>query len=122
MKNLFHRSRLTLLAAALALGATTTMSFAATAILEITLKIAPENRPAAAAIYTKYKVPFLKTVPGALAKRLLIRDEDVQVLHEFATTDDAQAYLTSPLFTNDVVTALKPLLTADPEVRIYSAD
>ncbi len=121
MTYLLNLTRTAVLATALSLGAAT-MSFAESAILEITLKIAPENRAAAAAVYTKYKAPFLETIAGAMSKRLLIRDDDVQVLHEFATTGEAQAYLTSPLFTDDVVTELKPLLTADPEVRIYSAD
>jgi hypothetical protein len=31
------------------------------------------------------------------------------------------AYLTSRLFTSDVVGALKPLLDAEPDVRIYKA-
>lgn len=122
MRNLFNRCRRMLLAVALTLGATTTMTHAANAILEITLTVAPENRAAAAQVYATYKEPFLKTVPGALAKRLLVRDDDVQVLHEFTTTQAAQAYLASDLFTRDVVGALAPLLAAKPEIRIYQAD
>jgi hypothetical protein len=34
----------------------------------------------------------------------------------------AQAYLSSNLFTKDVVDGLKPLLSAEPEIRIYSVD
>lgn len=71
-------------------------------------------------MYSKYKAPFLETVTGATSKDLLIRDEDVQVLHGFKTTDDAQNYLTTALFTNDVVTGLKPYLQDNPEVRIYT--
>jgi hypothetical protein len=52
---------------------------------------------------------------------LLVRDEDVEVLHGFDTAEQANAYLTSPLFTSDVVGALKPLLDAAPDVRIYQA-
>lgn len=122
MKTLFPRTRSTLLATALALGATTGMANAASAILEITLKVAPENRAAAAGVYRTYKEPFLKTVTGALAKRLLIRIDDVQVLHEFTTVANAEGYLKSELFTKDVVGALTPLLAAPPEVRIYQAD
>jgi hypothetical protein len=44
----------------------------------------------------------------------------VQVLHGFATTEHAQAYLASALFNDDVVTDLAPLLKAEPEVRIYT--
>ncbi len=109
-------------AAALALGATTSMSHAETAFLEITIKVAPENRAAAGAVYEKYKQPFLGDVPGTLSKALLIRDEDVQVLHGFDTVADAQAYLTSDIFTNDVVRELGPLMQGDPEIRIYSAN
>lgn len=94
----------------------------ADAFLEISLKINASDRAAAVAVYTKYKSPFLETVPGALSKQLLIRDEDVQVLHGFKTVDNAQAYLKSDLFNNDVVKALAPLLQAAPEVRIYTAN
>ena len=87
--------------------------------LQITLKIAPAKRAAAADVYEKYRTPFLKTIAGAKTKALLIREEDVQVLHGFDNADNAAAYLESELFTADVVTHLQPLLDADPEVRIY---
>ncbi|PRC93418.1 hypothetical protein [Solimicrobium silvestre] len=87
--------------------------------LEINLQVAPQDRPAAAAIYTRFKVPFLTQAKGALSKELLIREEDVQVLHGFDSDENAKSYLGSTMFTNDVVTALKPLLTSAPDVRIY---
>ena len=87
--------------------------------LQITLKIAPTNRPAAAGVYQRYRAPFLDTVAGAKSKELLIRDDDVQVLHGFDTPEQASAYLKSGLFTADVVGALEPLLDAAPDVRIY---
>jgi hypothetical protein len=43
----------------------------------------------------------------------------VQILHGFTTADEAKAYLSSDLFTNDVVAGLSPLFKADPEIRIY---
>jgi hypothetical protein len=89
--------------------------------LQITLKIAPANRPAAAGVYQRYKASFLSTIAGAKSKELLVRDEDVEVLHGFDTAEQANAYLTSPLFNSDVVGALKPLLDAAPDVRIYQA-
>ncbi len=49
------------------------------ACLQITLKVKSENREAAAAVYAKYKQPFLDGIAGAKSKELLIRDEDVQV-------------------------------------------
>ena len=89
--------------------------------LQITLKIPPANRPAAAGVYQRYKAPFLDTIAGAKSKQLLVRDEDVEVLHGFDTVDQASAYLKSRLFTADVVSALEPLLDAEPDVRIYEA-
>lgn len=87
--------------------------------LQITLKIAQANRAAAAAVYTKYKAPFLEGIAGARSKQLLVREEDVQVLHGFDGMDQAQAYLSSALFNTDVVQALQPLLEAAPELRFY---
>ncbi|SBW09579.1 conserved hypothetical protein [uncultured delta proteobacterium] len=91
------------------------------AYLEITLKVSAANRPAAAGVYSKYKGQFLKEVKGAQSKELLVRDEDVQVLHGFASVADAAAYLKSDLFNKDVVTGLSPYLDGAPEVRIYGA-
>jgi hypothetical protein len=89
------------------------------AMLEITLQVTPGNRPAAAGVYAKYRQPFLDQAPGAKSKQLLIRDEDVQVLHGFASAADATAYLSSELFTADVVRELSPLLDVPPEIRVY---
>lgn len=89
------------------------------AYLEITLKVSNENRPAAAKVYNQYKEPFLKQIKGAKSKELLVRNEDVQVLHGFDSVTDANAYIKSDLFTQDVVKALSPYLDAEPEVRIY---
>ncbi len=90
------------------------------AYLQITLNIKPEDRALAGAVYAKYKAPFLSTIPGATSKELLIRAEDVQVLHGFENEAEANAYLTSPLFENDVVRELKPYLQSAPEIRIYA--
>ena len=87
---------------------------------EITMKINETNRPAAAKVYTDYRQPFLDTIDGALTKDLLIRDEDVQVLHGFESAEHAQAYLSSDMFQNDVFVGLKPLWNADPDVKIYT--
>ena len=102
-------------------ASSTPAAHAAGAYLEITLKVEPANRAAAAGVYAKYKKPFLDTVPGAISKQLLVRDEDGVVLHGFDRTQHASDYLASSLFTNDVVVALKPLLAAAPDVRLYSA-
>lgn len=89
------------------------------AYLEITLKVSSSNRSSAAKVYNDYKEPFLKQITGAKSKELLVRDEDVQVLHGFASAADASAYLKSDLFNQDVVKGLAPYLDAAPEVRIY---
>jgi hypothetical protein len=89
--------------------------------LQITLKIRADRRAAAGDIYTRYKKPFLTTIEGAKSKDLLLRDDDVQVLHGFDTAPHANAYLTSSLFERDVVAALAPLLDAPPDVRVYTA-
>lgn len=90
------------------------------AYLEITMKIDEANRPSAAKVYTDYRGPFLETIKGALTKELLIRDEDVQVLHGFDSLENAQAYLSSDMFKNDVFVGLKPLWNEDPDVKIYT--
>lgn len=63
---------------------------------------------------------FLDNIEGALTKALLVRDEDVQVLHGFDSKEHAAAYLESDLFKNDVVKGLSPYFQADPEIRIFS--
>lgn len=90
------------------------------AYLQITMKIKNENRGAWAKVYTDYRKPFLDTIEGALTKDLLIRDEDVQVLHGFDSAQHAEAYLSSELFKNDVFTGLKPLWDEEPQVSIYT--
>ena len=90
------------------------------AYLEITLTIDDKNRAEAAAVYHKYKAPFLESIKGARSKDLLIRDEDVQVLHGFDSAEDAANYLSTEMFTKDIVEALSPLLSKEPEVRIYT--
>lgn len=92
----------------------------ANAYLEITLDVKAENRNSAGGVYVKYKNPFLEQIKGATSKDLLMRSDDVQVLHGFESEADAQAYLTTEIFQNDVVRELKPFLESDPEIRIYS--
>ncbi len=92
----------------------------AKAYLEITMAINAENRAAAAKVYNDYRGPFLSQIEGAVSKVLLIRDEDVQVLHGFDSVENAQAYLNSDMFRNDVFVGLKPLWAADPDVKIYA--
>ena len=90
------------------------------AYLEITLDVKAENRNNAGGVYVKYKTPFLEQIKGATSKDLLLRTDDVQVLHGFESEADAKAYLSTDIFQNDVVRELKPYLESDPEIRIYS--
>ena len=90
------------------------------AYLEITLDVKAENRNNAGGVYVKYKTPFLEQIKGATSKDLLLRTDDVQVLHGFESEADAEAYLSTDIFQNDVVRELKPYLESDPEIRIYS--
>jgi len=46
--------------------------------------------------------------------------QDVQVLHGFDSIENAQEYLLSDLFNNDVVVALKPYLKANADIKIYN--
>ena len=84
------------------------------------MSIPKENRPAAVKVYTDYRQPFLDTIPGALTKNLLVRDEDVQVLHGFDSVENAQANLKSEMFTADVAVGLQPTWDADPSIVIYA--
>lgn len=90
------------------------------AYLEITMYVSDANRPAAAGVYNKYKQPFLDEIKGATSKELLIRNEDVQVLHGFTSVEEANDYLKTDLFNNDVVKELSPLFDKAPEIKIYS--
>lgn len=89
------------------------------AYLQITMIIDQENRGAAAQVYQDYRQPFLDTIEGALSKNLLVRDEDVQVLHGFDSVEHAQNYLKSDMFINDVFVGLQPLWKQAPDVKIY---
>lgn len=92
----------------------------ANAYLEITMVIGEENRPAAAKVYTDFRTPFLSEIKGAVSKELLIRKEDVQVLHGFDSEENAKAYLESKMFQEDVFVGLKPLWSENPDVKIYT--
>lgn len=91
------------------------------ASLQITMKIDSRYRSEAVEVYSRFKRPFLETIPGAKTKEFLVRDEDVQVHHGFATAADAENYLSSTFFNKDVLTSLKPYLAAQPDIRIYTS-
>lgn len=90
------------------------------AYLQIALCVKNENAAAGAGVYAKYKEPFLKTIAGAKSKELLIRGDDVQVLHGFDSIEHANAYLKTELFEKDVVRELSPLFEKASQIRIYA--
>lgn len=90
------------------------------AYLEIIMKINPENREAAAKVYNDYRQPFLDNIKGTLTKELLIRDEDVQVIHGFDSMENAKAYLETEMFENDVAKGLQPTWADEPDIRFYT--
>ena len=89
-----------------------------TACLQIPLKVGGGDRQADAGVYQKYRQAFLDTTPGATSKELLVREEDVQVVHCFSAAE-AQACLGGEVFTHELVGVLSPLLQTDPDVHIY---
>lgn len=90
------------------------------AYLEITMTIDEANRPAAVQVYNDYRSPFLEQIEGALTKELLVRDDDVQVLHGFDSVEHANAYLESQMFNDDVAVGLKPTWSSEPKIVIYA--
>ena len=90
------------------------------AYLQISMHIDKGNREYVAAVYRRYRAPFLETVRGAVFKELLVHEAGVQVLHGFETHDAAQEYLLSSLFNNEVVPALEPYLQHHPDIRVYT--
>jgi hypothetical protein len=89
------------------------------AYLDITLTITGTDRAVVAAVYNLYKAPFLKTIKGALSKELLAHAEDIRILHGFDSVGNAQEYLLSDLFNNNVITSLRPCLKGEPDIKIY---
>lgn len=90
------------------------------AYLQVIMKINKENREAAAKVYFDYRQPFLDEIEGAISKELLVRDEDVQVIHGFDSLEHAKAYLESDLFKEKVAPALQPTWSDAPDIRFYN--
>lgn len=77
--------------------------------LEITMVVKEKNRESVSKVYYDYKESFLKSINGTLIKDLLVRDENIQVLHGFNSIKNVKAYLSSDMFKNDVFARLKSL-------------
>ena len=77
--------------------------------LEITMVVKEKNRESVSKVYYDYKESFLKSINGTLIKDLLVRDENIQVLHGFDSIKNVKAYLSSDMLKNDVFVGLQPL-------------
>jgi len=90
------------------------------AYLQITLRINAADKGAASSVYDKFQASFLDQIKGAISAELLIGEEYIQLLHGFETAEDAKAFLSTELYNNSVLVALKPLILDNPEVRIFN--
>ncbi len=91
----------------------------AKAYLQITLKVNAVDKGAVSGVYHKFRALFLEQIQGATSIELLIGDEYIQLLHSFDTAEEAEAFLSTELYNNDMLVALKPFIVDTPEVRIY---
>lgn len=91
------------------------------AYLSVNMKIDSGKLPEVTRVYTSYWEQFLKTIHGARTKDLVIRNEDVQILHSFNSVEDAVGFLSSEMFQKAVFIDLQPYWNDELNVRIYTA-
>lgn len=89
-----------------------------TAYLQIVLKMNSSNRGELTSTYHKFKDLFREQIKGAKTQELLFSDEDIQLLYGFDTYEDAEAFLSTELYNNIILVALKPLISNNPEIKI----
>ncbi|WP_312743435.1 hypothetical protein [Sphingobacterium multivorum] len=89
-----------------------------TAYLQIVLKMNSSNRGELTSTYNKFKDLFREQIKGAKTQELLFSDEDIQLLYGFDTYEDAEAFLSTELYNNIILVALKPLISNNPEIKI----
>lgn len=87
--------------------------------LPITLNVSCHKRKDVVAKYFLYRDTILQTVNGMKSIELLEREVDFQVLHCFDFQDNANAYLESDFFINDLMRAFEPLLDSAYSVDLY---
>jgi hypothetical protein len=88
--------------------------------LLITVKISESRREEMIdQVYEPNRTRFLERISGAISKNLLLRREDIAVLHGFDTVESAEAYLQSDLY-NQVVQLLAEYQEENPTVALYS--
>ena len=91
-----------------------------TAYLQIVLKVNLADRGELTNTYNKFKNSFLEQIKGATTHELLIGDEEVQLLYGFDNLEDAEAFLSTELYNNVVLVALKPLIFDNPKIRVFN--
>ena len=91
------------------------------AYLSVNMKIDSSRLPEVTKVYTNYWEKFLRTIHGARTKDLVIRNEDVQILHSFNSVEDAVGFLSSEMFQRAVFIDLQPYWNDELNVRIYTA-
>ena len=91
-----------------------------TAYLQIVLKANSSSRGELTNTYNKLRDLFPEQIKGAKTQELLLSDEEVQLLYGFDTFEDAEAFLSTELYNNIILPALKPLISNNPEIKIYN--
>ncbi|PUV23897.1 MULTISPECIES: hypothetical protein [Sphingobacterium] len=92
----------------------------AKAYLQVTLKINNSDKGAVSGIFDKFRDSFIDQIKGATSIELLIGDGYIQLLHVFDTVEDAHAFLSTELYNNNILFALKSLMVDTPQVSIYA--
>lgn len=90
------------------------------AYLLITLNVRTTDRGATSTIHDKFKSSFLDQITGGISTELLISQDNVLLLNGFANAEDANAFLSTELYNNGILAALKPFLLDNPKNNIYT--
>lgn len=89
------------------------------AYLVIMLNVRTDDIGATSSIHDKFKSSFLDQIRGGMSTEFLIGQNDVVLLNGFANAEDANAFLSTELYNNTILTALKPFLLDNPKNNIY---
>ena len=90
--------------------------------LQITLVVpTPKREEAITKVFLPGRQRFLDRIPGAVTMDLLVREEDLQVLHGFDTMENASAYLKSPIG-KEILGQLAEISDGKPSIAVYNVD
>ncbi len=88
--------------------------------LLITVKVDSSRRAALIdQVYEPNRTRFLQKIPGAVSKNLLLRREDLAILHGFDTAENAEAYLHSDLY-GELLRQLADYQEENPVAALYN--